>query len=861
MNTRVATLGPVAQTFGAFARNWLTICQLALVVLVTHLYQIEGEPFFKVIVLTALGFVASLALPLTQRQPLFVGLSIAAILWVLGWADGLWLMALGLVLIGLSRVPGSLPLRTAFLIVVGATFAVLRAGLGETPWSAAVWPILGSMFMFRTVLYVRAINSGQADKSWQGALAYFFMLPNVAFPLFPVVDYQTFRRTHFDRPETQIYEQGMLWIARGIFQLVLYRFVYHNVLNDPADVTRLSDLIRWMLGTFLLYLRVSGQFHLIVGLLHLFGYRLPETHKLYYLAHSFTELWRRINIYWTDFMMKVVFYPTYFKVKKRGPAAALVIATSAVFFTTWILHSYQWFWLRGGFPLTVPDVLFWGILGALVVRGALRELKGAKAPKRPGGWSWRLGLNAAVTFSVFCFLWSLWSTESIGQWAWTMSAAAKVDAMGIGLLLGVFGVVFYLGGRDWDARVESGGLAAFIRSPITRTVAPLLLLLAVAQPVVHDLAPGRASTMLASLRSTGLNEQDAARRHRGYYEQLDVRGSVNAFADRAPAGWHSPSEAGIIRERTDIVSRDLHPSLQIEWNGKPFSTNRWGMRDQEYSQEKPAGTLRVALMGPSHVMGNGVADGETFEALVETRLNRELRLPNYERIEILNFGVDGFTLPQELALLQERALSFQPDVVLFTQYHRGRVMTDRYLSKIVATGAAVPDPELAAILGRAGLLGAGQGEFPIPFEWARRIARVAGINPRVPHSEVQARVRSVSEEVNDWSIGRIAALARHHRAQPVMLALNAVIDDVPTSIPNLAAVEEAQVPVIDLFGVFDGQDPEALRVAPWDEHPNAQGHLLIADRLYEPLAQHLVQIAGSPVTDQAPPATATEGDL
>ncbi len=86
----------------------------------------------------------------------------------------------------------------------------------------------------------------------------------------------------------------------------------------------LGDLVQFMLGTFLLYLRVSGQFHLIVGLLHLFGFRLPETHKLYYLAHSFTELWRRINIYWTDFMMKTVFYPTYFQVKKLGPSTALV---------------------------------------------------------------------------------------------------------------------------------------------------------------------------------------------------------------------------------------------------------------------------------------------------------------------------------------------------------------------------------------------------------------------------------------------------------------------------------------------------------------------------------------------------------
>ena len=202
-----------------------------------------------------------------------------------------------------------------------------------------------------------------------------------------------------------------------------------DFLGDPADVANLGDLTQLMLGTFLLYLRVSGQFHLIVGILHLFGFRLPETHNLYYLAHNFTELWRRINIYWKDFMMQVVFYPAYFKLKQLGPRPALACATAAVFLVTWVLHSYQWFWLRGGFPVALPDILFWGILGTLVVAGALRESKpGHRSRKRVSGWDWRLGVRAAGTFFTFCFLWSLWSTESVSQWLWMLGAATEVDA-------------------------------------------------------------------------------------------------------------------------------------------------------------------------------------------------------------------------------------------------------------------------------------------------------------------------------------------------------------------------------------------------------------------------------------------------
>ncbi|HUG11057.1 MAG TPA: hypothetical protein VMM36_08585, partial [Opitutaceae bacterium] len=137
-------------------------------------------------------------------------------------------------------------------------------------------------------------------------VSYFFLLPNLTFPLFPVVDFATFRKTYYDRDALLIYQQGVQWMIRGIIHLLVYRWVYHYLVITPSDITNGFDLAQYVGANFLLYLRVSGQFHLIVGLLHLFGFRLPETHRFFFLAPSFTEFWRRINIYWKDFMMKVV---------------------------------------------------------------------------------------------------------------------------------------------------------------------------------------------------------------------------------------------------------------------------------------------------------------------------------------------------------------------------------------------------------------------------------------------------------------------------------------------------------------------------------------------------------------------------
>jgi D-alanyl-lipoteichoic acid acyltransferase DltB (MBOAT superfamily) len=171
---------------------------------------------------------------------------------------------------------------------------------------------------------------------------------------------------------------------------------------------------------YLLYLQVSGQFHMACGMLHLFGYQLPETHHRYLLASSFTDYWRRINIYWKDFMVRVVFNPVVFRLKRWPRPAALAAATAAVFLVTWLLHAYQSFWLRGTWAFGVPDALFWGILGVLVMINV--QLDARRGPRRPGEGSRGLlglmlrALRVAGTFTTIVLLWSLWSSPSVDAW-------------------------------------------------------------------------------------------------------------------------------------------------------------------------------------------------------------------------------------------------------------------------------------------------------------------------------------------------------------------------------------------------------------------------------------------------------------
>ena len=76
--------------------------------------------------------------------------------------------------------------------------------------------------------------------------------------------------------------------------------------------------------------------------------------------------------------MKIFYYPLFFRLRRYGEVPAIVAATLIVFVLTWVLHAYQWFWLRGDFPITWQDGIFWMGL-ALPVRGQ----RGARVQARP----------------------------------------------------------------------------------------------------------------------------------------------------------------------------------------------------------------------------------------------------------------------------------------------------------------------------------------------------------------------------------------------------------------------------------------------------------------------------------------------
>jgi hypothetical protein len=343
------------------------LAHLGLMLGLYRVYHVEGRAFQMMVAFALVALPVHYLLPYRWKKPLFVAVSIAGMAWIFGVLTTLAVLAIAAVLIGICYLPVAWGVRAGLIAAIAAGCAALRPDAVGTALPNNVWPVLATIFMFRMIVYLYELKHAKKPEPLVDALGYFFMLPNNCFLHFPVVDYRTMQRSYFARDVHETQRAGLQMMFRGAVHLLLYRLVYHELLIPAEEVRDVRSLAGYLVCNYLLYLRVSGQFHTACGMLHLFGFHLPETHRNYLLATGFTDYWRRINIYWKDFMVRVVFNPVVFWLKRWPLPIALAMATAVVFVTTWVLHGYQSYWLRGEWSFSGPDTLFWGVLGVLVL--------------------------------------------------------------------------------------------------------------------------------------------------------------------------------------------------------------------------------------------------------------------------------------------------------------------------------------------------------------------------------------------------------------------------------------------------------------------------------------------------------------
>lgn len=820
---------PVAVSYFQDAGKILGITfQLVLLILVIRAFRIQDNDFLHTAILTLFGFLINAFLPLRLRLPFFALFSLLSIVLILGLSTGVWLIAIGLVLIGICHLPIAFSARIGLILAVGFLLVTLRLDETMVPWSRTVWPILGSMFMFRLIIYLYDLKHEPRKPGMARVLGYFFMSPNVCFPLFPIIDYKRFHRNYYNEDANLIYQRGVKWIFRGIIHLLLYRFVYQFIAVDPAQVDGLFSFLQYSLAAFLLYLQVSGQFHLIVGLLLLFGFNLPETHHLYYLASSFTDFWRRINIYWKDFVMKIFYYPVYFRLRQLGETRAIVLSTLIVFFATWFLHAYQWFWLRGTLLLEWHDALFWAILAVLVVGNSLYEARHGRdraLARRTRSFAAMSAQAFSVigTFITICLLWSMWSSDSLSQWM-SMWATTGWAWLGFAILIpSLYAASFWLNNLARrqpplpEAPTRAPRHPGFWRMAVTTSLGIVLLYIA-GRPEVYSQLPPRASHLAMSIQLPRLNARDSALLERGYYENLiaanrhstefwnaqNVANPVQIDVEKLKAWRHDTG---------DMLKAELVPNARVMTRGGLVAVNQWGMRDKPYEKTKPVNTYRIALLGDSHAFGISLAQDEVFEAILEERLNNGEQASSL-KYQILNFGVPARFLLSQLMILDDRVLTFSPDAVFVMAHRRDEERAVEDLAKAVKNG------------------------LPIPYDYLRKVVDRAGVNKDMALFNIIVRLLPYRDELLLWGYQRAVDTCRKHGIRPVWLFVPAPYERLQEwNISKYTdTAQKAGFEIINLLHVYDTEEPFAL-TRPGDGHPNALGHRLIADHLYQVLAQ------------------------
>jgi lysophospholipase L1-like esterase len=253
--------------------------------------------------------------------------------------------------------------------------------------------------------------------------------------------------------------------------------------------------------------------------------------------------------------------------------------------------------------------------------------------------------------------------------------------------------------------------------------------------------------------------------------------------------------------------------------GLDWRTNSQGMRDREYSQDKPPGTFRVALVGDSIGAGWGVNAEDRFEEILEELWNKRAGAISGRKVEFINCAVPGHSPGQRWYHFGLVGWPMKPDLVIYEATAADIGWDERRLRFLLARGIGWDCPIYHEALTAAGVQPLGS-----PDQYKR------ALQPR--HWEILAGVY------------RYMAADCRARGVPVFWILVPRIGRRGDAEGKPALLDTARkagfAGLIDLTDAFDDLEATRLTVDRDDFHPNALGHARIAQRLdqaLEPMPQ------------------------
>ena len=291
-----------------------------------------------------------------------------------------------------------------------------------------------------------------------------------------------------------------------------------------------------------------------------------------------------------------------------------------------------------------------------------------------------------------------------------------------------------------------------------------------------------------------------------------------------------------------------------------FTTNSRGFHNtREFAYQKPAGTLRVLVLGDSNTQGSEIRQDHTFSSVLEHALTRPGRTT-----EVINTGVSGFGTAEQLVLLENEGLKYHPDVVvlgffandfddnlkadLFGLDAQGKIVENKYeyIPGVKVQNFIYAIPGLtwlsensyfySILFNRAWLL----AKWQFNMRTAKTFAQAPGEKP----TEIGGLEYIIPQRATPYQIDLAFALIERMQKFCASNGIRLIVVDVPshgsepfTSVPSLTEpmIEHLRgfgvevVPSVSLFAPYQGA--AELHVAHGERHISEFAHTLIGVEL------------------------------
>ena len=281
-----------------------------------------------------------------------------------------------------------------------------------------------------------------------------------------------------------------------------------------------------------------------------------------------------------------------------------------------------------------------------------------------------------------------------------------------------------------------------------------------------------------------------------------LRSSMLGGSDKETDKDGSTLRAIVNPHPNDRLIYDLRQNLRTTFKRVPVRTSSCGTRGPEHSLTKPPHTYRIALLGDSFAFGWGVVEERIFATRLESKLNQQYQ--GKPRIEVINFGVPGYSTFQEVETFKILAQDYQPDavIVFFVDNDFGLPF---FVRDVSSNGGILSGVEFAQLAKKV---------FTPNLE--KQKSQLAGFDPN-------RALRELDNLCRENGIRLMVAINPNQKFKKIKQQLWVLKKNRSIAVPNLRA---------DMLEAIKRKkiDPKDLSLG-WDPHPSELKHELLADFL------------------------------